>query len=135
MRTQASRFIKKHKDFDDLFQSRLGAFQFQLFRDAEWFASVEPSYIARVEAFEQHRGPFDWYTAMPVAVAAQFYHEQGKFSQALLYYRKEIYAAHRAVMHENLRAHVLRWSQQGVERCERSERMIPMLPYSGPWLP
>jgi hypothetical protein len=62
IRTQASRFTKDHKNnFDHLFQTRLGSFQYQNCRDAEWFASVEPSYIARVEAFEQLSGPFEWW--------------------------------------------------------------------------
>jgi len=135
IRTQASRFKKNHEDFEGLFGSRLGCFRFHFFRDAEWFASVKPSYVARVKAFEQHRGPFDWFTAMPVAAAAQFFHEQGKFSQALLYYRKAIRAARRAVMHENLRALVLHWSQEGAQRCKRSEGVIPMSAYRGPWLP
>jgi hypothetical protein len=135
IRAQASRFKHDHEDFEGLLRSRLGAFRFQFFRDPEWFASVEPSYIARAEAFEQHRGPFDWFTAMPVAVAAQFYHEQRKFPQALVYYRKAIDAARMAVMHDDLRTFVLHWLQDGVQRCERSAGMIPMPPYRGPWLP
>jgi hypothetical protein len=135
IRAQASRFVHDHKNFEDLLQTRLGSFRYQCCRDADWFASVEPSYIARVEAFEQRREPFDWYTAMPVAVAARFYHEQRKFPQALLYYRKAMDAARRAVMHEDLRAFVLRWLELEVNRCELSEEMIPMPPYRGPWLP
>jgi hypothetical protein len=96
---------------------------------------VEPSYIARVEAFEQLSGPFEWWAAMPVVAAANFYHEQRKFPQALLYYRKAIAAARSAEMHEDLRAFVLHWLRVQMNLCELSEKLIPMPPYRGAWIP
>jgi hypothetical protein len=135
IRTQASRFIHNHKDFDALFQRRLGSFRYECCRDAEWFDSVEASYAARVEAFEQISGHFDWFRVMPLAVSAQFYHEQRKYAPALLHYRKAIRAARRAVMHENLRVFVIPWLRRGVKLCNHSARMMPMPLYSGPWLP
>ena len=135
IRAQACRFIRKHKNFEFLLQSRLGSFRQQFRRDAGWYTSVEQSYKARVEAFEKCQEPFDWCTAMPVAVAAQFYHEQRKFPQALLFYRKAISAARRAVMHEDLRASVLSWLRVGVKLCKRSARIVRTPPYRGPWLP
>jgi hypothetical protein len=134
IRAQASRFTNDHKNFEVLFQSWLGCFQYQR-RDVEWFASVEPSYIARVEAFELLSGPFEWWAAMPVVAAANFYHEQRKFPQALLYYPKAIAAARCAVMHEDSRAFVLHWLRLQMNLCELSEEMIPMPPYRGPWIP
>ncbi|MGA3205310.1 MAG: hypothetical protein ABSF12_22670 [Bryobacteraceae bacterium] len=122
IRSQASRFIKNHKKFDALFALWLGTFRFECCRDADWFASVEPSYVARVVEFEKHGEPFDWYTAMPVAAAAQFYHEQLKFSEALFYYRKAITAAMRAVMPEHHRARVLHWLETQMHLCEVSQQ-------------
>jgi hypothetical protein len=135
IRAQASRFTKNHKNLDHLFQTRLGSYQYQHCRDAEWFASVEPSYIARVKAFEQLSGPFEWWAATPVVAAANFYHEQRKFSQALPYYRKAIAAARAAVMHEDLRAFVLHWMRLQMNLCGLSQEIIPMPPYRGSWIP
>jgi hypothetical protein len=135
IRTQVARFISNHRDFERVFQMRLGSFRYERCRDADWFASAEASYAARVEAFEQSSEPFDWYRAMPLAVSAQFYHEQRKYTPALLHYRKAIRAARRAVMHENLRAFVLQWLRRGVKLCNHSAKMIPMPSYGGPWLP
>jgi hypothetical protein len=135
IRAQASRFIHKQKNFESLFQAQFGTFRYQSCRDADWYASAEPSYLERVDAFEKCAEPYAWFNAMPVAAAAQFYHEQRKFSQALLYYRKAIHAARRALMHEDLRAFVIRWLRLGVKLCKRSARMIPMPLYLGPWLP
>jgi hypothetical protein len=135
IRAQASRFIKQHPNFEALFQLRLGSFRQRFWRDAEWYAAVEKSAAARVEAFEKRGEPFEWFAAMPLVAAAYLYHEQGKFSPALVHYRKAIRAANRAVMNEDLRAFVLYWLRVGEERCERSEGMIPMPPYRGPWIP
>lgn len=135
IRAQVSRFINDHPDFERLFERHLGTFRSQFWRDEAWFASVEASYVARAEASEQISGPFDWFRAMPLSVAAQFYHEQGKFDSALLYYHKAIRAARCAVMHENLRGFVLAWLHEGVRRCNNSEKMIPMPFYRGPWIP
>jgi hypothetical protein len=121
IRAQASRFIKNHEKFDALFESWLGTFRFECCRDADWFASVEPSYLARVLEFEKRSEPFDWYDAMPVAAAAQFYHEQHKFPEALFYYREAIAAAMRAVMPEHHRARVLHWLEAQMHLCEVSQ--------------
>jgi hypothetical protein len=135
IRVQVSGFINDHPDFERLFERHFGAFRSQFWRDEAWFASVEASYVARAEACEQISAPFDWFRAMPLSVAAQFYHEQGKFDSALLYYHKAICAARCAVMHENLRGFVLAWLQEGVRRCNNSESMIPMPSYRGSWIP
>jgi tetratricopeptide (TPR) repeat protein len=135
IRTQASRFIRKHKNFEVRFQEALDSFRERFYRDEELYASVEASKIARVEAFETLSGPFDWFAAMPVAAAAQFYHEQGKFEQALFYYGKAIRAAGQAIMDEHFRGFVLHWLKVEVERCKRLEPMIPIPGYSGPRLP
>jgi hypothetical protein len=134
IRAQVSRFINNHPDFERLFERHFGEFRFRFCREA-WFASVEASYMARIESFERSSEPFDWYSAMPLAVCAQFYHEQRRYTPALLHYRKAIRAARRAVMHEDLRAFVLQWLRRGVKLCNHSTKMIPMPPYSGPWLP
>jgi hypothetical protein len=135
IRAQASRFIGRHPNFEALFQSRLGSFRQQCGRDAEWYAAAETSAAARIEAFEKRGEPFEWFAAMPLVAAAYLYHEQGKFTPALVHYRKAIQAASRAVMNEDLRAFVLHWLRVGEERCERSEGMIPMPPYQGLWVP
>jgi hypothetical protein len=135
IRTQASRFIRKNKNFEARFWEAFDLFRQRFYRDEEWYASAEATTIARVESFEKLCEPFDWDSAMPVAAAAQFYHEQRKFEAALLFYRKAIRAADRAIMHEDFRAVVLDWLHAEVERCERSEGMGPTLVYSGPRLP
>jgi tetratricopeptide (TPR) repeat protein len=135
IRTQASRFIRQHKNFDVLLQSRLGSFRQQCWRDATWYESAEKFSASRVKAFEKCDEPFGWFNAMPLSAAAYLYHEQGKFALALLHYRKAIHAARRAVMHEDLRAFVIRWLRLGMKLCKHSARMIPMPPYSGPWVP
>lgn len=135
IRVQVSRFIGDHPDFNGLFERHFGEYRFQFWRDEAWFASVEASYAARVAKFEEISGPFEWFAAMPLAVSAQFYHEQGKFDFALLHYQKAIRAACCAVMHENLRVFVLAWLRDGVKRCNNSEGMIPMPLYRGPWIP
>jgi hypothetical protein len=135
IRTQASRFIRKHENFEALFLERFESFRERFRRDAEWYAAAEKSYTARVEAFEKLREPFDWYAAMPLAVAAQLYHEQRKFAQALLYCRKAISAARRAVMHEDFRAFVLYWLRVEMKLCRHSVGVVPMPAYGGPRLP
>jgi len=135
IRSQASRFIKQHPNFEALFQLRLGSFRQQFWRDAEWYAAAEKSSAARIEAFEKRGEPFAWFAAMPLVAAAHLYHEQGKVTPALVHYRKAIQAANRAVMNEDLRAFVLHWLRVGENRCEGSEEMIPMPPYRGPWVP
>lgn len=137
IRAEVSRFINDYPnpDFERLFERHFGAFRSQFCRDEGWFASVEGSYVARAVAVEQISGPFDWFRAMPLSAAAQFYHEQGKFDSALLYYHKAIRAARCAVMHENLRSFVLAWLQDGVMRCNNSERKIAIPLYRGPWIP
>src|SRR5579862_1736972 len=96
IRVQASKFIRNHKNFDALFLDRLESFKYTLCRDGEWYANAESSCLVRVAAFEKLNEPFDWWWAMPLPEAAYLYHEQGKFSQALVYYRKAIDAARRA---------------------------------------
>jgi tetratricopeptide (TPR) repeat protein len=135
IRAQAYRFIREHEDFDAYFRRNFDSFRQVSCRDEEWYASAERSAIERVEAFEKLREPFDWYAAMPVSAAAQSYHQQSKFEQALFYYRKAIRAAHRAIMHEDFRAIVLDWLQAEAERCQRSEQIGPAPLYWGPWLP
>jgi hypothetical protein len=135
IRTQASRFIRKHKNFEALFHERLGSYRERFRRDAEWYAAAEKTYTARVEAFEKLREPFDWYAAMPLAAAAQLYHEQRKFAQARLYYRKAISAARRAVMNEDFRAFVLHWLRVEMKLCRHLVGIVPMPAYGGPRLP
>jgi hypothetical protein len=135
IRTQAYRFIRKHKNFEKYFRDSFDSYRERFRRDEDWYASVEASTLDRVKAFEDLRGPFDWWAAMPVSAAAQFYHEQRKFEPALLLYRKAIQAAHRAIMHEDFRAVVLNWLHAEAERCKRSEPMGPQPDYRGPRLP
>jgi hypothetical protein len=134
IRTQVSRFIHKHKNFEFLFQTQLGTFRNQCCRDAEWYSSAEKSVASMVEAFEKFGEPFAWINATPLISAANLYHEQSKYEPALVYYRKAINAARRAVMHEDFRAFVIQWLRLGVKLCKHSARMIPMPPYRGPWL-
>jgi hypothetical protein len=135
IRTQASRFIREHKNFDALFLERLGSFKFSFWRDGEWYAEAERSCLARVAEFEKRGEPFDWWSAMCLPATAYLYHEQRKFSQAVAYYRKAIGAARRAIMHEDLRGFVIRWMRLGVKLCLRSTTVVQMPPYDGPWLP
>ena len=135
IRVQASRFIRRHKHFQALFDERFSSFREALSRDAEWYAATEKVYTARVEAFEKRTGPFEWWAAMPLPAAAYLYHEQRKFAEALQYYRKAIKAARVATMHENLRAFVLYWMRVGVKLCKHAAGMIRMPPYSGPRIP
>jgi hypothetical protein len=58
--------------------------------------------------------------ADPGEVTAQLYHEQRKFAQALLYYRKAISAARRAVMNEDFRAFVQHWLRVEMKLCKHS---------------
>jgi hypothetical protein len=135
IRTQAYRFIRRHKDFETLFRQKMGSFREQFCRDEEWYASAEKANAARIEAFEKLPEPFDWYAAMPLAGAAQVYHEQRKFVPALSHYRKAIGAARRAVMHEGFRAFVIRWLRLEVKLCQQSAGMLRIPAYEGPWLP
>ena len=47
------------------------------------------------------------------ASGSHLYHEQRKFAQALVYYRKVIRAARRAIMHGDLRYFVVYWMRAG----------------------
>lgn len=135
IRAQACRFIRKHENFEKLFEQRLGAFKTQFCRDTEWYATAEEHYEAWAAEFEQRGEPFDWFTAMPLATTAQLYHEQRKFSQALHYYRSAIRAARRAIMHEDLRAYVLSWMRTEVKLCLHAAEIAAMPVYGGRWLP
>jgi hypothetical protein len=132
---QAARYIRRHKDFHARFDERLGSFREALWRDPEWYSAAENHYTAWVEACEKRTGPFEWSDAMPLATTAHLFHEQCKFSQALLYYQKVIKAARVAVMHEDLRTFVQYWMRVGVKLCRHGAGMIRMPPYSGPWVP
>jgi hypothetical protein len=127
--------MRKHQNFDAYFCQNLDSFRERSWRDEDWYASAEATAIARVESFEKLCEPFDWESAMPVAAAARFYHEQRKFEAALWPYRKAIRATDRAIMHKDFRAVVLDWLHVEAERCERSEGMGRTLVYSGPRLP
>jgi hypothetical protein len=135
IRAQASRFIRRHKNFEALFLARLGSFKYTFWRDSQWYADAEKSYLARVAAFEMCSEPFEWWSAMPLPAAAYFYHEQRKFGQAVVHYRKAIGAARRANMHQGLRSFVIRWMRLGIKLCLRSAKVVQMPPYAGPWLP
>lgn len=135
IRSQACRFIRKHENFEKLFEERLGAFRAQFCRDGEWYAAAEEHCEAWSADFEKVHESFDWYTAMPLATTAHLYHQQRKFSQALVYYRKAIRAARTAIMHEHLRAFVLGWMRTGVKLCLHAAGMIRMPAYGGLWLP
>jgi tetratricopeptide (TPR) repeat protein len=135
IRAQASRFIRSHKNFDALFSSRLGSFRHSVCRDTEWYAEAENGFLANVAAFEKLVEPFEWWAATPLPAAAYFYHEQRNFARALVYYRKAITAARRAVMHEDLRTFVTSWMWLGVKLCLGSASVVRMPAYSGPWLP
>ena len=135
IRTQACRYIRKDKNFDAHFSEELASFQERFCRDEEWYVSAEKCRTARVEAFEKLDEPFDWYSAMPVAAAAQLYHEQRKVSLALLYYRKAIRAARRAEMNERFRAFVIYWLRLEIKLCEHFAGMLLIPGYKGPRLP
>jgi tetratricopeptide (TPR) repeat protein len=135
IRAQASRFIRKRENYEALFLNRLESFKYIFWRDTEWYVEAEKSCLARVAAFEKLNEPFDWWCAMPLPQAAHLYHEQGKFPEALVYYRKAIDAARRAVMHQALRDFVVHWMSLGVELCLRSAKVVQMPAYRGPWLP
>jgi hypothetical protein len=85
-----------------------------------------------VAAFEKQSGPFEWYAAMPGPAAARFFHEQGKFEQAVPYYEKAIRAARQAEMHEDFRAFLLNWLAGEAERCQHRLPMGPDPDYRGP---
>jgi hypothetical protein len=135
IRAQARRYTREHNGFAEYFSQRFESFRWQ-FRtqlgDIEWYAAAENDYVAMVEEFEKRREPFDWFIATPVAVAAQLFHEQRKCGQALLYYRKAIGAARRAVMDEGLRAFLLHWLRVEVKLCRHSAGIAPIPPYFGP---
>ena len=86
-------------------------------------------------AFEEIRGPFQWWSAMILPAVAHLYHEQRKFDQALVYYRKAIGAARRSIMHEDLRYVVVYWMRLGIKLCLRSARVVEAPPYAGPRVP
>jgi tetratricopeptide (TPR) repeat protein len=135
IRVQASEFIRNHKNFDARFRDRLEWFTSSLWRKTQWYEQTEKSYLARVAAFEERSGPFEWWSAMILPALAYLYHEQRKFAQALVHYRKAIGAARRALMHEDLRSFVVYWMRLGIKLCLRSASVIEMPPYDGPWLP
>lgn len=91
--------------------------------------------MAWAEAFENRHEPFDWYTATLVATTAFLFHEQGKFTQALLYYRRAITPAGKAIMHEDFRAFVIAWMRLSVKVCVRKAGMEQTPAYRGPRLP
>jgi hypothetical protein len=133
IRVQASEFIRTHENFDALFQRKFNSY-WAAHPDAEWYARAEAPTIARAAAFEEQSGPFEWIAAMPVPAAAQFFHEQGKFEQALPYYEKAVRAARNAETHEDFRAFLLNWFAEEAERCQNHEPMGPTPDYSGPWV-
>jgi hypothetical protein len=69
------------------------------------------------------------------ASGAHLYHEQRKFAQALVYYRKVIRAARRAIMHGDLRCFVVYWMRLGIKLCLRSATVVMAPPYAGPRVP
>jgi hypothetical protein len=138
IRAQARRYMRTHDNFKVYFKQRFESFRQQFrqqLQDVEWYAAAEKDYVAMVEEFERRSEPFDWFIATPVAVAAQLFHEQRKCGQALLYYRKAIGAARRAVMDEGLRAFLLHWFRVEVKLCKHSAGIAPIPPYFGPRLP
>jgi tetratricopeptide (TPR) repeat protein len=135
VRVQASEFIRNHKNFDSRFRDRLEWFKSCFWRDTKWYAETEESYLAQVAAFEEIRGPFEWWSAMILPAVAHLYHEQRKFTQALVYYRKAIRAARKAIMHEDLRYFVVYWMRLGIKLCLRSARVVEAPPYAGSRVP
>jgi hypothetical protein len=131
IRVQAAEFIRTHKNFDGLFQRKFDSY-WAAHPDAEWYARAEAPTIASVADFEKLTGPFEWVMAMPVPAAAHFFHEQGKFEQALPYYEKSIWAARQAEMHEDFRAFLLNWFADEAERCQNHQPMGPSPDYRGP---
>jgi len=133
IRTQASRFIARHRDsFNVLFDERLDSFRGDFSRDAEWYAAAERHELARVEALEKRS---DYWAAMPLGALAQLYHEQGKFPQALIYYRKALQLFRKAIMHKDFRTFAVGWMRVEVKLCLRKARMVPLPAYGGPWVP
>jgi hypothetical protein len=132
IRVQAITFIKRHTNFDALFRDRLRSFRSTYWRDADWYEETEKPYLARVAAFEKLKGPFEWWSAMIVPVTAHFYHEQRRFAKALVYYRKTIEAARRAIMTEDLRHFVVYWMRIGIKLSQRSASVVRMPAYSEP---
>lgn len=132
IRAQAYRFIREHENFAALFDQRIAYFRTTFARDAEWYAGAESSYTARAEAFGRRAEPFDWFTAMPLAATAQLYHEQRKFEQAALYYRKAISHARRAIMDEDFRVFVMWWLRAGVKSCKHKAGLVRPPAYRGP---
>jgi tetratricopeptide (TPR) repeat protein len=135
IRVQASEFIRNHKNFNARFRDRLEWFKSSVWRETQWYEQTERSYLARVAAFEERSGLFEWCSAMILPALAYLYHEQRKFPQALVHYRKAIGAARRAIMHEDLRSFVIYWMRLGIKLCLRSASIIRMPPYDGPWVP
>jgi tetratricopeptide (TPR) repeat protein len=135
IRVQASEFIRKHKNFDALFQNRLEFFRSSLWRDTEWYEETEESYLAQVAAFEELSEPFEWWSAMILPALAYLYHAQRKFAQALVYYRKAIGAARRAIMDEDFRYFIVYWMRLETKLCLRSARLVELPPYDGPRIP
>ena len=135
IRAQASRFIRKRENFEALFLNRLESFRYIFGKDTEWYVEAEKACLASVAAFEKLSEPFEWWSAMLLPRAAYLFHEQRKFAQALVHYRKAIGAARRAIMHEDLRDFVVYWMRLGIKLCLRSARVVEMPPYDGPWVP
>ncbi len=135
IRAQALRFKRMHKDFDRLFENEIGSFRFSFARDVEWYAQAEARYEAWLRQFESRQGAIDWWTAMPIAVLAELYHEQMKHDQARVCYRKALQAARRAIMHEDFRKFILGQLRIRVKACSKGTHQLPPMEYRGPGLP
>ncbi len=56
VRTQASRFRRKHTNFETLFESKFEIYRFQFCGDSHWCAEAEPAYQQRLAESEQTYG-------------------------------------------------------------------------------
>ena len=79
-----------HSDYEQLFETWLGAFRHEFKRDKEWCDSAEMEYRRRIEDAASALGADHPLTASHTANLARLLHEQGKFREAAPIYQLAI---------------------------------------------
>jgi hypothetical protein len=133
--SQVNRYRKQNPTWRKQFDHQIALFRSDYCRDADWYREAEQGYENWLREFRKREQTFDWFRAMPIAVLAAIYQEQGKYRQALSTLREAIQAAHKAIMHDDYRRHVIRWLRVNMKACAHRIGPIGTPAYLGPRLP
>jgi hypothetical protein len=99
-------------------------------RHNEWLIERGEAARTRIES-TRWETETDWQAAAPLTELARFYHSHERYAEALALYRKALWFARRARMHEQFRQFVIWWLCLEVNHCKQT---IPTSP-EPPWYP